>query len=955
MFDLMRRVLPAALMLLGGPIVAAEPLGGAEHPPGCAGMAYRLERPGLDYRDVLTRTDGRRLIGRVLEWGLDVCLFDSVGRAEVIPVGDVRAIALRRDGRLSARPTAADLTVEYVSQWAGGGAGADESGPSGKRLSIHVRNAGLAPAGPFSYRVSVDGNAIHEGRTSQALAAGQVATIGVDCDVASVRGKLLLVELDVKNELSEAAEWNNRFTDVLGGLPVRVVVPADRHRAISNARNLVDTFCFEDWIQYHAQLFNRIIEQSVYPSLPHGSTARIHIEQITIAPTPEADSLAASAPASQPAAVASIAPASGSSSQPAEPQVAEQEQPVGVPKIGMIEFERLPAGGAAAGSIGLVDWGVERALGRALGLIDPTALDTPVTSVLVRGSNSEFVQREFFPPERTLLSAGGAAPLSELEVRYLERIFRRQLGVPGEYLYGLPRICGLRVVDGSGRDLPGVDVAVFQRRVSADGAVVIPEEPVYIGETDTRGRFALPPRDAKGAPTPNGYALAPNPWGELAADGSNGLFLVRLRKDANEEYGFVSVLDFNLAYARGSVDAYDHLIPTRLAGGGGPPAPRYCRTKPDFESPETHVQVIWPTSASATAWEYRVYAKIGFDEPHWALVETVPKEKATARGVFSLSVPLAPYERRPSPRAGDPLGCQFAVSCVDRDGREGPLSMVTTEPYSAEAMKLAILRGTAYFSLAGPLRRGLVKTNINSIHDVYGLRFTQFPGYEPWGGGMAFDAQDRLLMTDPYHHQLCWYENGVLVRVLGDPRHSPDAYGRGKEQFHTPMDVTIDDRGRIYVADTDNDRVQVFDAQGTFLTTFQDDTGDTELFRKPTAIGFAYGKVCVTDSDGTRIQVFEPSDEAWKLRRVLKGVRDADRALAGASGRIYALGRNTLGNWAILIYPIEPMPEGDVPERTIERVIKGMVREPRGLYPDGTGHALYITGYPFVTQRLMLE
>jgi DNA-binding beta-propeller fold protein YncE len=42
--------------------------------------------------------------------------------------------------------------------------------------------------------------------------------------------------------------------------------------------------------------------------------------------------------------------------------------------------------------------------------------------------------------------------------------------------------------------------------------------------------------------------------------------------------------------------------------------------------------------------------------------------------------------------------------------------------------------------------------------------------------------------------------------------------GTGPSQFGLPHNVVIDKQGRVYVTDRDNQRIEVFDAQGKFLT-----------------------------------------------------------------------------------------------------------------------------------------
>ena len=41
--------------------------------------------------------------------------------------------------------------------------------------------------------------------------------------------------------------------------------------------------------------------------------------------------------------------------------------------------------------------------------------------------------------------------------------------------------------------------------------------------------------------------------------------------------------------------------------------------------------------------------------------------------------------------------------------------------------------------------------------------------------------------------------------------------GGGDGEFRAPRGMTVDSAGDVYVADTDNDRIQVFDSDGNFL------------------------------------------------------------------------------------------------------------------------------------------
>ncbi len=44
--------------------------------------------------------------------------------------------------------------------------------------------------------------------------------------------------------------------------------------------------------------------------------------------------------------------------------------------------------------------------------------------------------------------------------------------------------------------------------------------------------------------------------------------------------------------------------------------------------------------------------------------------------------------------------------------------------------------------------------------------------------------------------------------------------GSGEGQFHLPFDIACEKTGKVYVADRDNHRIQVFTAEGKFLRMF---------------------------------------------------------------------------------------------------------------------------------------
>jgi len=84
--------------------------------------------------------------------------------------------------------------------------------------------------------------------------------------------------------------------------------------------------------------------------------------------------------------------------------------------------------------------------------------------------------------------------------------------------------------------------------------------------------------------------------------------------------------------------------------------------------------------------------------------------------------------------------------------------------------------------------------------------------------------------------------------------------GAGNGSFDFPRGIAIDDSDNVYAADSENDRIQKFDSNGTFLTkwgTFGSGNGE---FSYPAMIAIdSSGNVYISDWDNQRIQKFDPN------------------------------------------------------------------------------------------------
>ena len=120
--------------------------------------------------------------------------------------------------------------------------------------------------------------------------------------------------------------------------------------------------------------------------------------------------------------------------------------------------------------------------------------------------------------------------------------------------------------------------------------------------------------------------------------------------------------------------------------------------------------------------------------------------------------------------------------------------------------------------------------------------------------GLAIDRENRLLyVADSKKHQVMCYSSvdGSSIRVIGERGDDP-----GK--FNFPTNLAVDREGRLYVADTLNFRVQVFDKNGAFVRSLGG-IGDTPgRLNRPKGVGVdSEGHVYVADASFNNFQIFD--------------------------------------------------------------------------------------------------
>ncbi len=124
------------------------------------------------------------------------------------------------------------------------------------------------------------------------------------------------------------------------------------------------------------------------------------------------------------------------------------------------------------------------------------------------------------------------------------------------------------------------------------------------------------------------------------------------------------------------------------------------------------------------------------------------------------------------------------------------------------------------------------------------------------------------------------------------PRWRTDIYGPPTSPLRSPLGVGVSPDGRIFVADTGNARIQVFNREGRWLYRFGRYGHRPGEFDYPTDVLYSAGRLYVADMKNSRIQVFTPEGRlisVWPDPTRQQDLRFAPIALAAdGAGRIYA-------------------------------------------------------------------
>lgn len=173
-------------------------------------------------------------------------------------------------------------------------------------------------------------------------------------------------------------------------------------------------------------------------------------------------------------------------------------------------------------------------------------------------------------------------------------------------------------------------------------------------------------------------------------------------------------------------------------------------------------------------------------------------------------------------------------------------------------------------------------------------QLASFPGSGQGGPGGIAVTGDRVYVADTWNHRIqVFSRDGEYIAGWGsffDAQDDPAATATNPGLFYGPRGIAVHD-GLVYVTDTGNERVQVFDLEGEFVRMFGATGSEQGQLLEPVGIAVTDEAVHVADSHNARVTRFSLAGEpleAWEMPD-WEGLTFFEPYLAaGADGRLFA-------------------------------------------------------------------
>ena len=151
------------------------------------------------------------------------------------------------------------------------------------------------------------------------------------------------------------------------------------------------------------------------------------------------------------------------------------------------------------------------------------------------------------------------------------------------------------------------------------------------------------------------------------------------------------------------------------------------------------------------------------------------------------------------------------------------------------------------------------------VYDQDGEYLTAFGGKDKFErpSHVAVDAEARYaFVVDTGGVSTDQHRIRVFELATGEVAYDIGHRGTGQGEFNLPKDIAVGPDGRVYVVDSSNFRVQVFEADGTYVHTFGSIGVQPGQFSRPKGLATdPDGNIYVTDAAFGNFQIFNPAGQ----------------------------------------------------------------------------------------------
>jgi len=523
-------------------------------------------------------------------------------------------------------------------------------------FTAHIVNKGTLGSPESAYAWYIDAVEVARGTLPALAPANEVTTElqwpwphGLSPDGQRALGEhTVRFTVDPDDAVAETYETNNSRQDRTNAMSFAIYLPAEAYHAYNVPVDPRWPWSAEDWLQKQVAAMNEAFAKSIYPVTPQGAPLRVRIDTIGIAATDPGP---------------------------------DGEHDGGWHIGGDVRCSDCGYYDPAID----VDWGLVHELSHQVSLIDLYAIGVYAPNVWVRDRNGWPANVGFGWPGGGIMFGGDTAPHSDPHLYSshsaggASTFAGYRNGYYGSYLFDIPMDNFLRVLDSQGHPAAEVEVALYQRTGPWDWTshMCVDKSAEISGTTDAEGVFPLPNRSANGGTvTANGHVLHDNPFGVVDIIGNQDLFLVRLSRGDHEEFHWLDITQFNLAYWLGDVISHTFTIASHVPPPRAPLAPELL--VPRVEGARATLE--WHPSSSEGVVGYRVYRAT---PPMYQYVD--------ASGLLTETR----FEEEYQAAYDDGQHRVYAVTAVDASNRESAFSSFAYAPGIASPVAVAIARDGA--------------------------------------------------------------------------------------------------------------------------------------------------------------------------------------------------------------------------------------------------------------------